>query len=153
MVNFDFPPQNRHCFCCLNSDRPNFIHSVRIFPRNIGNQEVPNKTHLQRAIRLISGIELYRTWSYERVAARPGFEPGISAPKADVLPLHYRAVSLIDKRRLLVKSYRLPLTEAIAFESAILSGKGQAIGKQPTKTIRSDPFSRRLTQRSARAIS
>ena len=25
------------------------------------------------------------------MAARPGFEPGISAPKADVLPLHHRA--------------------------------------------------------------
>ena len=25
------------------------------------------------------------------LAARPGFEPGTSAPKADVLPLHYRA--------------------------------------------------------------
>ena len=27
------------------------------------------------------------------LAARPGFEPGISAPKADVLPLHHRAIS------------------------------------------------------------
>ena len=25
------------------------------------------------------------------MAARPGFEPGLTAPKADVLPLHYRA--------------------------------------------------------------
>ena len=27
----------------------------------------------------------------KQLAARPGFEPGISAPKADVLPLHHRA--------------------------------------------------------------
>ena len=39
------------------------------------------------------------------LAARPGFEPGISAPKADVLPLHHRAMRLVrppntpDKRR------------------------------------------------------
>lgn len=26
------------------------------------------------------------------MAARPGFEPGLSAPKADVLPLHHRAM-------------------------------------------------------------
>ena len=25
------------------------------------------------------------------MAARPGFEPGLTAPKADVLPLHHRA--------------------------------------------------------------
>ena len=25
------------------------------------------------------------------LAARPGFEPRLTAPKADVLPLHYRA--------------------------------------------------------------
>ena len=30
-------------------------------------------------------------WGQE-VAARPGFEPGLTAPKADVLPLHHRAM-------------------------------------------------------------
>ena len=34
-------------------------------------------------------LDLIITGTY--LTARPGFEPGISAPKADVLPLHYRA--------------------------------------------------------------
>ena len=42
-------------------------------------------------------IRSYRTGALRsreesKLAARPGFEPGISAPKADVLPLHHRAL-------------------------------------------------------------
>ncbi len=46
-----------------------------------------------------------------RKAARPGFEPGLTAPKADVLPLHHRAMAEegehLDKHRPLAAHFIL----------------------------------------------
>ena len=46
------------------------------------------------------------------LAAPPGFEPGLSAPKADVLPLHHGAIpsdSIVRRRAAIVKTPRFPV--------------------------------------------
>jgi hypothetical protein len=39
--------------------------------------------------------ELKIIWGYKKMAAEPGFEPGLRDPKSPVLPLHNSAILLV----------------------------------------------------------